>query len=962
MPVFTQETYYFEMENCLTINCVLFRVQTLPIKRTNQSPKIKTQYKLIGKANRYFYIDLNDGFIYNNQSLPTSLSEANKNRLFRLVVQSYYAYENGRPINNLKSTSTLLIVLKRPSTDDQQVKDGRSTNFISNPLNQTIELEKYQYGDVIYRLPLDSTVRYELKSNSFALKRNQVIILRKPKRIETQLKIKRSKHNQTDLIELKIRFTSQKDNGQVFKRRLFNIQLNENATIGHQLVDLKVNENTNYSFFIHKGNQLGHFRLDKSGVLYLSHSLNCKHVDHYTLIVLANNDLKSDFAVVRIQILPPIHHLTLPILPLTHYQAVINENIPVGTKIVKIMSKNTQNLDGYRFVLLRNNQISSRPSKLFEFDSKTGYLVSTSPIDYEELFERNDDVLDFKLGLQFNNPNFYLRPFHNGSSSLTLPSKSINLLNQVSIKIKVNGEDEFYPKFEKSLYDFKLEVQPNETDIVVGQLHAEDDDQGEDGQILYSINSTVPSWTKDLFNLNTNTGLLTLNLQNNATINSWLQSSNAYTSIIVIAKGPKPNSLSSMTMVDITIQPFKSSKQIKMTNEQVPRMFVKPALTNLNSMNTNINLNKINKLNSVNKNILTSSSSYESPNELNQLKSQQQQTPTIKQSSSQQNIARTINDGYNGQRKSISNNLIQVYGIVIGLLALLLVLILFSVILLFRICNFNRKDTTSSNNSIYNSKTQSDYDPNCQLTKSMSCLIGQQNQSDSTIIIGQHNKLKQADFMINMALQRNSIIYQEQQNSGYLNGNAIKPTDASSNCNTSITIIHSHENSETQSTSDHLNSDSSLNRQRDGGLRKSRIANLSQINSSNQTPISQVHQNAIKNRPLPANPPDLVNGYQEVKYYDEVREHPSTYYSNYKELENSFNHNYEAISPAYDEQVEFFKTSWSPAYHPVTEILRDINVINSMSQNKSNMKPFVCSEQKRSTVRTATLANTNKLG
>lgn len=994
MPIFNQEIYYFEMDNKDCFNCVLYQIKSLPLKRTsNNSPKIRIQYKLIGKANRYFYIDPNDGFIYNNQTLP--INDSSKNRLFKLIVQSYYAFENGRPINNLKSTSTLLIVVRRFKNE---LPKESFDSFFSN---QLIELDKYQFGEVIYRLPIKNNVKYEISDLSFALKnRNQIIILKRPKRIETVLKVKRVLQNQTDYIELNIRFAQQKqDTYQIFRRKLFNVQLNENSTVGQKVIELKANGHLNYTFSIYKGNHLGHFNLDQSnGILYLANKLNCKLFDHYTLIVLATNGLKSNFAVVHIQIEIPNPHLTLPILPLNHYQAVINENIPIGSKIIKIMEGNNSTLDGYKFVVLRNNQIGNQKLP-FEFDPKTGYLISTSTVDYEQLFDDSNNILNLKFGQQFTNLNSYSKQFHNGSSSLKsldeqvlyssiYLSPSNYLLNEISIKIKVNSEDEFYPKFEKNLYEFKLEIQQNESVFVIGQVHAEDADKGEDGEIIYSINSTVPNWTKDLFNLNENTGIITMNLVGNDllmsnAINNWLQSPSAYTSIIVLAKSSKANSLSSVTVVDINLQTKIANHQskVKLDQQSSTKNFEKSLLKQPSVFNNKIHT-KIQ--NTMNKNILTS---YES-NEINQSKSQQ--SSINKQNSipsSQTNIARNINESYNGQRKLIPSNLIQVYGIVIGLLALLIILILFSVILLFRICNFTRKDNTSSNNSIYNSKNQ-DYDPNPQLTKSISCLINGQNfstnQSDSTIIIGQHNKLKQADFIVNMAMQRNSIIYQEQQhktNNGYLNSNASLINDTSSNCNTSITILHSHENSETKS--DCLNSDLSINHENNPrteiGHLSTKITNLQNRSlppvenkkiANQQRNVNKMNnngnisnQNRNKNRPLPdiANPQqDLpLTGNQEVKYssYDEVREPTSYYSSNY--LDSTYNHNYEAISPTYD-QVEFFQ-NWSPAYPSVTEVLNEMvkNRSQIESNVKSNLKEF--NEQKRNFIKTANLINTNKL-
>jgi len=913
-PIFAQDIYYYEMKNGST--GPLFQVRTQPIKRTT-GLKIKTQYKLVGKGSRHFNIDLNDGILYWNQITNEPLISKNK-QLFRLIVQSYYAYENGKPVNNLKSSTTILIKIVENFTN-QNEEINRSF---------TIELDRYQYGEVIYRLPVLSKSIYqieqELNSNLFAIKnKNELVILRRPIRIETLVKIKQFNefNNQTNHIELNIRSMWQsKKESKVFKRRLFNIQLNENTTIEHQILDLKATQTSSTNkYSIYKGNKLGHFKIDQStGILYLVSTLNCKLVDHYNLIILATNNHKNDFTVVHIQVLPPSNHLTLPILPLKHYQAIVKENIPIGSKVIKLMDRQSlTNLDGYRFVLSKDESFKSIP---FEFDQRTGYLISTSTVDYEQLANDNDGLINFKFGLQFINSNFYLRPFHNGTSPLITLNRSNNLLNSVSIQIKILGEDEFYPKFDKSLYDFKIDLQPNDTNLQVGQVHAEDADKGKDGEVFYSINSTVPSWTRELFDLNARTGIITLNLQQqNTMINSWLQSSNAYTSIIVIGKSSKANSLSSMSVVDITIQ-YNS----KTTNND--KLF-------RSNNQINNSMNKISKMNN-NKNLLTSS--YESStNDLKQSQSKQQ---------SQSNIVRTINES--GQRKLISSNLIQVYGIVVLLLILLLVLVIFSIILLFRICNFNRKDTTSSNNSIYNSKTQSDiYDPNGQITKSINCLIGHQNQSDS-IILGQSNKLKQTDFMINMALQRNSIIYQDHNNAAYLNSNSnlIKSTtDTSSNCNTSITILHSHENSDSSKSNSEPET-TGLNNQK---LNKTSIAKY-----------------PMKNRALPSPnqpPPDLVNSYQTVKYYDEVREHPSTYYSNYKELENSFNHNYEAISPAYDEQMEFFQdSSWSPAYHPVTEIVHSM----AKNKNKSNLKPFVTGEQRRQStnqVKIATLANTNKL-
>ena len=1047
-PIFRQDTSYFEMttdnRECLAINCVLFQVQTLPFKLNGQSPvdqnvnrpnspKIKTQFKLIGKANRYFFIDPN-GFIYNNQTLP----EASRNQLFRLIVQSYYAFESGRPINGLKATSTLLIVAKKSDGKSEQPK---------LPSNQTtLELEKYSYGEVIYLLPASASVKYELSelpfnlpseshspsnlpfdSRSFALKnRNQLIILSRPKRIETLLRIKATMpSNLTEFIDLNIRMVSQKQvTNQIFKRRLFSVQLEESTAIGQSLIDLKSNESS-ATFSIHTGNQLGHFKLDPfSGILYLARKLNCKLVDRYTLIVLANDGSRCSFAVVRIQI-AAYPHLTLPVLPLDHYQASLTENVPIGKRIVKIMAGGLT-LDGFRFVLRRENQFSTSDDKRlpFEYDHQTGYLITSGPIDYERLFDQeNGDILDLKLGLQFTSQTAYLKPFHNGSSSLvsSFPSLYSIGLNEVAIRIRLNGEDEFYPKFEKGLYDFRLEMEPNESGLLaVGRVHAEDADAGEDGEIIYSINSSVPNWTKDLFSLNANTGVLTMNLSGNAlnglignslngysghslstnTIASWLHSSNGYTSIIVSAKSPKPNSLSSMTVVDITLQtaqptapkPQSDSKNFDLPDSSRPN----------NKLNKPINRNKGQN---DNRNVLLPS--YESTDMAGHHKSQQ---PVNKPPSQQNSIARTVNEGsLNSQRKPlISNNLIQVYGIVIGLLGLLLVLILFSVVLLFRICNFTSKthSSTSSNGSIYNSKNQ-DYDPNCQLNKSLSCLIGSQyngtqhmdrhyNASppsdSSTILIGQHSQLKQADFMMNMALQRNSIIYQEQhKNGGYLNSqmnsNASLVNDTGSNCNTSITILHSHENSETKS--DCLNSDLSIGQEinqhksKKNGAPITKITNLQNRNlppidlkghqtgkssgqSNSQSNQSKGQSNGsissqIKNRPLPdiASPLDSNKNadYQELSHstYDEVREHPNAYYgSNYLE---SYNHNYEAISPTYD-RVEFFQ-NWSPAYQPVTEILSSHLMAKSQTASRPTLKS--ANELKRAPIHTATIVNTNRL-
>lgn len=525
-PVFTNNSNFFieinpeENSSVLHLtNCEIFRVTT----QENKLIKKKIVYSFgLESGKNGFYIDQYRGIIYNNKTLKFRNS-----KLFHLTVYAKYLG------NDLQSQASVVI---RVLGTNYYLDSKKDRNF-------NVEIDVNQIGSTTLKLP-KLRRNYAItggnqNKNFMILRGNELVLTKRPLKEEYNLRISPINENQNNsiLVNVKIRSTSEdRSNHNAFKSTIFDVELNENEPIGSEVQTLKPLSTTEQiKYHIFSGNELSHFRIDETnGIIYVNDNINYENVDYYRLGVVAevlspDSQVITSFSIVNINLININEHC--PKFATPHYKTIIDENVVIGTKVIKLNAFDLDN-DKLNYTIIKLIDAMSP----FAYDHKTGYLVTNDVIDYESI--------------EFSPPVYKLivRAIDKGMGDLQCNSV------ETLMEIQIGSVDEYSPRFTSESYEFKVITSNGVSQVKVGQVLASDADSGPDGKVIYTLRSSSPTNAVDYFSVNSTSGLIYM-----TTAGLEFQ---RHFSLIISATSGRPHSLSALTVVEINLSLFNDNPDI----------------------------------------------------------------------------------------------------------------------------------------------------------------------------------------------------------------------------------------------------------------------------------------------------------------------------------------------------------------------------------------------------------------
>jgi len=217
-----------------------------------------------------------------------------------------------------------------------------------------------------------------------------------------------------------------------------------------------------------------------------------------------------------------------PKFPLTEYVHFLAENEPVGSSVFRA---HASDLDKGPFGQL-NYSIGPAPSdesswKMFRVDSESGLVTSAFVFDYEQRQRYDMELLASDMG---------------GKKA------------SVAVRVEIESRDEFTPQFTERTYRFVLPAAVAlPQGYVVGQVTATDSDSGPDGRVVYQLSAPHSH-----FKVNRSSGAVLikrkLKLDGDGDGNLYMDGRDI--SLVISASSGRHNSLSSMAVVEIALDPL----------------------------------------------------------------------------------------------------------------------------------------------------------------------------------------------------------------------------------------------------------------------------------------------------------------------------------------------------------------------------------------------------------------------
>jgi protocadherin Fat 4 len=245
-----------------------------------------------------------------------------------------------------------------------------------------------------------------------------------------------------------------------FQSSATRIYIREDEPIGNTIITLSAADkdsgaNGKLTYFIVKGDTMGMFRVDKdSGRIMVNRSLDYEKIPVYNVVVKAKDlgyNSKSASASVKI-VLQDVND-NVPYFEESVLVAGIVENAPTGTLVTQVIALD---LDSPKYGQIEYAIVEKQRD--FEIDPNTGIVVSSKSFDFEY-------VSAYSLTVTAKNPDS-------------------DAVSKAVLKIKIQGENEFVPKFRQPVFQFAVS-EASTVGITIGRVEADDADEGEEGVISY---------------------------------------------------------------------------------------------------------------------------------------------------------------------------------------------------------------------------------------------------------------------------------------------------------------------------------------------------------------------------------------------------------------------------------------------------------------------------------------------
>lgn len=266
--------------------------------------------------------------------------------------------------------------------------------------------------------------------------------------------------------------------------------VDENAANGSVVAAVSVEDmdeglNGETSLKIITGNDLNHFRLDKTpsfDIVRVNGILDREEIGKYNLTVVASDKgtpSRTATAYLIIHVNDVNDHE--PVFEKSEYSAILSELAPAGTFVSSITATDEDtgvNAQIYYDFVSGNNK------QWFMIDSVSGLITTKSPLDREV-----QGTIELSISARDGGPN---------------PKWAYTQL-----KVTILDENDEAPQFSQPHINISLSenTQPH---TLVAMLTAADHDQGTNGSVTYSLHSSVGQNYPNMFALDSLTGQLTI--------------------------------------------------------------------------------------------------------------------------------------------------------------------------------------------------------------------------------------------------------------------------------------------------------------------------------------------------------------------------------------------------------------------------------------------------------------------
>lgn len=465
VPVIKQDTCQIKLSPDTSVGTNLVQIEAVDIDVDSNS---KISYSLTsGNTNNKFAIDPNSGYV----TLANTLSSISTS--FRLVVS---AFDGTRRSQN---KAVLQIMIE----DQRTVKDVSCT--VSNMYVRALTSKQTE----VATNPVKPVITGKTPRNTYAPK---------------------------------------------FTDKVLTVTVSEDVKVGTVLATLKAVDNDDgyeglLTYYIVDGKQNHCFGIDAlTGELRLIAGLNWEHVAKHELNVSAwDSGVSRKVGFVKVAIVFENENDNPPKFSQDFYNVSVSENLPPGTTIVKLISRDTLVSKRFTFKLVNDY------NKLFSVDSGSGglKLITSKQLDFEEqkLYEIQVLTLDRSFG---NKPT-----------------------PQADIIVNVEDFNDNYP----------IVYHSNPHVIIMGdlpvgspitQITAGDADSGDDGEVSFAM---IEGFGSELFSIDSNTGLIKLS----SSLAGKTQES--YNLSLTVSDRGKP-SLTTNTYVNILVIQRTGGQSLKVIN------------------------------------------------------------------------------------------------------------------------------------------------------------------------------------------------------------------------------------------------------------------------------------------------------------------------------------------------------------------------------------------------------------
>lgn len=276
---------------------------------------------------------------------------------------------------------------------------------------------------------------------------------------------------------------------QYFPLRATNATVDENAVNGSVVatihaIDMDEGVNGETDIRIVSGNELQHFRLDETptfNIVRVNGVLDREEIGKYNLTIVATDKgtpPRTATAFLIIHVNDVNDHE--PVFEKSEYSAILSELVPPGSYVASITA--TDEDTGVNAQIFYDF-VSGNNRQWFKIDPMSGLITTQSLLDREV-----QGTVELNVSARDGGPN---------------PKQAFTQL-----KVTILDENDEAPQFSKSHINVTLsENTPPNT--LIAMLTASDHDQGTNGSVTYSLQTTVNQKYPNMFALDSMTGQLT---------------------------------------------------------------------------------------------------------------------------------------------------------------------------------------------------------------------------------------------------------------------------------------------------------------------------------------------------------------------------------------------------------------------------------------------------------------------